>query len=183
MRGACVRSSEDAQVTRLWYGACVCVRCVRAARDSSYTKEMRYGSPVTLNDRAPAPAPRAARCAARSARHKRPRRAPFQPSLHLPFDLPLQAVADEHVGNNTIQDRLYGMGFLQSKPANLQCKTSDRGGGGSTWIYDGDDDALAPSDFFAPTGPPSRTGSRTRRHAMLHLACVVGRVSVPSLVL
>ena len=36
---------------------------------------------------------------------------------------------------------------------NSQSKTGDRGGGGSTWIYDGDDDALPPSDFFAPTGP------------------------------
>ena len=45
------------------------------------------------------------------------------------------------------------MGFSRVKPANLQSKTGYRGGGGSTCYYDGDDDALPPSDFFAPTGP------------------------------
>ena len=43
--------------------------------------------------------------------------------------------------------------FLQSRSVNSQCETRHRGGGGSTCYYDGDGDALAPSDFFAPTGP------------------------------
>ena len=45
------------------------------------------------------------------------------------------------------------MGFYRVKPANLQSKTSDRGGGGPTWINDGDDDALAPSDFLRQLAP------------------------------
>lgn len=81
------------------------------------------------------------------------------------FERPLQAVAPQCLANNRIQDRLYGMGILL-------CKTGDRGGGGSTWIYDGDDDALPPSDFFSPTGPlracvypsPCYIPLRRRRH-------------------
>lgn len=33
--------------------------------------------------------------------------------VHAPFGLPLQVVAVEHVGNNAIQDRLYGVGFYR----------------------------------------------------------------------
>lgn len=46
----------------------------------------------------------------------------------------------------------------------LLCKTRDGGEGVATWIYDGDDNALPPSDFFSPTGPPFALAC-TRRHA------------------
>ena len=103
---------------RAWCGVRACSACggerARAAGEyptSLVGIKMRYGPADTRDDRAPAPAPRAARCAARAARHKRPRRASFQPSLHLSFDLPLQAVAHEHVGHNSLQHISYGMGF------------------------------------------------------------------------
>jgi hypothetical protein len=92
------------------------------------------------------------------------------------FDPPLQAVAAEWVGYNAILCTSYGVSFYRVKP-------TKGGEGDPAWIYDGDDDPSPPSDFFSPTGPPLRTGSRTCRHAMLHLACVVGRTSVPSLVI
>jgi len=50
------------------------------------------------------------------------------------FDLPLQAVELEHVGNNDAQCTSYGVSFYRVKPAT-------GGAGVATWIYDGDDDA------------------------------------------
>lgn len=72
------------------------------------------------------------------------------------FDLPLQAADHEHLANNSLQHTSYGVGFYRVKAANLQRKPATGGAGVATWIYDGDDDALPPSDFFSPTGPPSR---------------------------
>ena len=78
MCGANVRSAEDVQTAIRSERDAECVRvraCGERAGESSGEYpislvgiKMRYGSPVTLNDRAPAPAPRAARCAARPAR-------------------------------------------------------------------------------------------------------------------
>jgi hypothetical protein len=95
---------------------------------------MRYAPHSTSNDRAPAPAPLAA-----------PAVRPIGTSQARPlctisvvsptwFGRPLQAVAVEYVGHNTIQHTSYGMTILL-------CKTGDRGGGGSTCYNDGDDDA------------------------------------------
>ena len=90
------------------------VSCNRVREIVCVRTKMRYGPHVTSNDRAPAPAPRAARCAACSARQKRPLRASNQPSRQPTFDLLLQAVVVEQVGNNTIQDTSYGMGFSRA---------------------------------------------------------------------
>jgi hypothetical protein len=64
---------------------------------------MRYGSPVTLNDRAPAPDPPGALVNVPPARQKRPHRAPKRRFRHVTFGPPLQAAAAERVGHNIIQ--------------------------------------------------------------------------------
>jgi hypothetical protein len=96
--------------------------------------EMRYGPHVTSNDRARAHDPPSSPVNVPSAPSNVARRAPKRRIRHPTFDLPLQAAAAERVGHNDAQCTSYGMGFLL-------CKTGMRGGGGSTWIYDGDGDA------------------------------------------
>jgi hypothetical protein len=151
-----VRPGECVRLGGCTIGATVgpdaqCVRCVRGG-NSSYTKEMRYGSPVTLNHRAPAPAPRPARSGVPSARHKRPRRASFRPAVTTGLAYPCKRLRLSRLAI-TVYNTRHMEWVLQSKPANLQRETGHRGGGGSTCYYDGDDDALPPSDFFSPTGP------------------------------
>ena len=97
-------------------------------------REMRYGPHVTSNDRAPTPDPPSSPVNVPSAPSIVARRAPKRRIRHVTIEPPLQAVAVEQVGNNDAQCTSYGMGFLL-------CKTGDRGGGGSTWLYDGDGDA------------------------------------------
>lgn len=73
--------------------------------------EMRYVPHGTSNDRARLRHPSQRSPDVPSARQMRAIRPTIQPSLHLPFDLPLQATAVEYVGHNTIQRISYGMGF------------------------------------------------------------------------
>jgi hypothetical protein len=96
--------------------------------------EMRYAPWIVYNHRTPTYDPPGTRCAACSARQKRPRRAPNRRIRHVTFELPLQAAALQRVAHNTILCISYGMGFYSVKPA-------IGGGGGSTCYYDGDDDA------------------------------------------
>jgi hypothetical protein len=83
---------------------------------------MRYDPWIVYNHRARAHGLPAARCAACSARQKRPRRAPKRHVRHVTFDLLLQAIALQQVGNNTIQRISYGMGFYSVK-----CQTGGEG--------------------------------------------------------
>jgi hypothetical protein len=74
--------------------------------------EMRYAPWIVYNHRAPAHDPPSTRCAACSARQKRPHRAPKRRILHPTFEPPLQAAAAERVAHNDAQCTSYGMGFL-----------------------------------------------------------------------
>jgi hypothetical protein len=63
------------------------------------------------------------------------------------------------------------MGFHRVKAANLQSKPATGGEGVATWIYDGDDDASPPSDFFSPTAPLRACPSRSPCSTLFAAAC------------
>ena len=113
-----------------------------------------------------------------SARQTRPRRAPFRWSHPLGLDGPCKLLRPSALPITMHNVRHMEWGFYSVKPA-------IGGGGGSTWIYDGDGDASAPSDFFSPTGPPSRLpytcSLAYRAHGSVCTRCAAGcnrRVSV-----
>ncbi len=150
------------------------VRCVRAVRSAAELVRVRSKcvTPPTLQATTARPRPRLAAPAQRPIGTPNAT-SPCVNSVIAPtwFGRPLQAVAVEHVGNNSLQHTSYGMGFPRVKAANLQRKPAIGGGGGSTWIYDGDDDALPPSDFFSPTGPLRACPSRSPCSTLFTAAC------------
>ena len=172
-----------------------CVRAARAAGESARAAEIvrvrsngeypsaavgiwiRYSPQIVYNHRASAPAPRAARLAPQH-RLSDARRPSNGPSLHLPFDLPLQAVAHEQVANNRILCTSYGMGFLL-------CKTSDRGGRGFDLVLRRRRRRIRPLRLFFANWPPSRLPYTCslpyRAHGSVCTRCAAGcnrRVSV-----
>jgi hypothetical protein len=83
---------------------------------------MRYDPWIVYNHRAPAHDPPSSPVNVPSARQKRPRRPINRPSRHRSFDLPLQAVAIQRVGHNSLQHISYRMGFYSVK-----CQTGVEG--------------------------------------------------------
>lgn len=142
------------------------VSCVSVVQVScNKVGEMRYGLHGTSNDRARSRMPRAApRKRAAPPLGRSPSTVPV-PSSRLRLTYPCKLLRLSTLPITMHNVRHMEWGFYSVEPA--------KGGeGGPTWIYDGDDDASPPSDFFSPTGPLRACPSRSPCSTLFAAACV-----------
>ena len=136
--------------------------------------EMRYGPADTRDDRARHRLPRSS-CPAAPLRSSfgtsiDARRPSNGPPRQRPFGRPLQAVAVEHVGHNSLQRISYGMGFLQSRSVNSQCETRHRGGRGFDLLLRRRRRRISPLRFFCANWPLRACASPSPCYIHLRLA-------------
>ena len=113
---------------------------------------MRYSPWIVYNYRVRVCEPSATPLRASRGPSTDARRASFRPSLHLPFDRPLQAADMQHVGNNTIQRISYGVG-IYSVGMHFDVPKPEAGGRGSSRSWRRRRRRIAPLRFFCANWP------------------------------